>query len=84
VNVPKNLCFKIEARSSLFRLTQALLETSFGEAGYRGRLTFMLLPILDTKIALGVRFAQLCFSKLSGESHYEEQQETSYQGGRIV
>ncbi|MFH1127421.1 MAG: hypothetical protein ABIG84_04460 [archaeon] len=84
VNTKENLNFKIECRSSLFRITQSVLETAFGEAGYRGGLTFLMFSLLDTKIDLGVRFAQIVFSTLSGNAHYEEQKESSYQGGKVL
>jgi len=83
VNTPPHLMFHIAARTSLFRLTQSLLGCTFGEAGYRGFLTFMLLPFLDGEIELGSRFAQLSFSELKGEAHYEQQSQTNYQGGRL-
>ncbi len=84
VNTKTYLNFKIECRSSLFRITQSVLETSFGEAGYRGMLTFLLFSLLDTKIDLGVRFAQIVFSTLEGSAHYEDQKESSYQGGKVI
>lgn len=84
VNVPEKYNFKIEARSSLFRLAQGVLETAFGEAGYRGRLTFLLFTLTDAEIELGARFAQVAFSTLKGSAHYENQKETSYQGGKII
>jgi len=84
VNTPKNLMFTILPRSSLFRLTQSLLGTGFGEAGYRGCMTYMLLPFADSEIELGARFAQIAFSELKGEADYEQQKESTYQGGRIV
>lgn len=83
VNTPSDLMIHIGARSSLFRLTQSLLGATFGEAGYAGFLTFMLLPVLNGEVELGARIAQLSFSQLSGESHYEEQKETNYQGGKL-
>lgn len=83
VNTPNNLTFHIVPRSSLFRLTQSLLGCSIGEAGYKGFLTFMLLPILDSQIELGARFAQICFTELKGTSNYENQKETNYQGGKL-
>lgn len=84
VNTPEKYNFKIEARSSVFRLAQGVLETAFGEAGYRGRLTFLLFTLLDSNIELGARFAQVAFSTLEGSAHYEKQKETSYQGGKIL
>ena len=84
VNTPRDYNFKIECRSSLFRLTQSVLETAFGEAGYCGTLTFLMFSLLDTKIDLGVRFAQVVFSKLDSDAHYEEQAESSYQGGKVL
>ncbi len=84
VNTPKDIMMKIEIRSSLFRYAQLLLETAFVEAGYKGRLTFMLLPILNTKIALGSRICQISFIRLSSEGNYEEQKEFSYQGGKVI
>lgn len=84
VNTPDKYNFKIEARSSLFRLAQGVLETAFGEAGYKGRLTFLIFTLTDAEIELGARFAQVAFSTLEGRAHYEKQKETSYQGGRIV
>ncbi len=84
INTPKNIKTKIEIRSSLFRINQAFIETGFGEAGYKGRLTFLLSTLLDTKIELGVRFAQIAFYELKDEADYEEQKEKSYQGGRII
>jgi deoxycytidine triphosphate deaminase len=83
VNAPPSLMFHITPRSSLFRLTQSLLGCSFGEAGYRGFLTFLLLPFADSEIELGARFAQLSFSELKGTAQYAEQKESSYQGGRL-
>jgi len=83
VNTPGNLMIHIGARSSLFRLTQSLLGTTFGEAGYKGFLTFMLLPILDGEVELGARIAQLSFGELKGSAHYEDQKETNYQGGKL-
>ncbi len=83
VSTPSNLMFHIAARTSLFRLTQSLLGSTFGEAGYKGFLTFMLLPFADSEIELGARFAQLCFTELRGEAHYESQKETNYQGGKL-
>jgi deoxycytidine triphosphate deaminase len=83
VNAPPHLMFHIAPRSSLFRLTQSMLGCAFGEAGYRGFLTFMLLPFADAEIELGSRFAQLSFSELKGEARYEEQAESSYQGGKL-
>ncbi|RMD57991.1 hypothetical protein D6825_02290, partial [Candidatus Woesearchaeota archaeon] len=81
VDTPPSMMFHIAARSSLFRLTQSSLLCSFGEAGYKGFLTFMLLPFLDGEIELGARFAQLSFSELKGEARYEDQKETNHQGG---
>ncbi len=83
VSTPPNLMFHIAARTSLFRLTQSLLGCTFGEAGYNGFLTFMLLPFLDGEIELGSRFAQLSFTELKGEAHYEQQKESNYQGGKL-
>ncbi|MBW2970154.1 hypothetical protein KY309_01325 [Candidatus Woesearchaeota archaeon] len=83
VNTPSNLMFHIQPRSSLFRLTQSMLGVAFGEAGYKGFLTFMLLPFANSEIELGSRFAQLSFTELKGEAHYEQQKETSYQGGKL-
>ncbi len=83
VSTPPHLMFHIAARTSLFRLTQSLLGCTFGEAGYKGFLTFMLLPFLDGEIELGARFAQLSFTELKGEAHYEQQKESNYQGGKL-
>jgi len=83
VNTPGNLMLQIAPRTSLFRLTQSLLGCGLSEAGYQGFLTFMLVPLLDSEIQLGARFAQLSFIKLEGESHYEQQKESSYQGGKL-
>ncbi len=83
VDTPSDLMFHILPRSSLFRLTQSMLGVAFGEAGYKGFLTFMLLPFTDSQIELGSRFAQLSFTQLTGESHYEQQKESSYQGGKL-
>lgn len=83
VNTPKNCMIHAGPRSSLFRLTQSLLGLTFTEAGYQGYLTFLLLPFLDAELELGARIAQLSFSLLKGEAHYEEQKETNYQGGRL-
>ncbi len=84
VDVPEKYMFKIETRSSVFRLIQGVLETAFGEAGYRGKLTFLLFTLLDAKIELGSRFAQIAFSTLEGCAHYENQKESSYQDGKIL
>lgn len=83
VDTPSSLMFHILPRSSLFRLTQSMLGVAFGEAGYKGFLTFMLLPFTDSQIELGSRFAQLSFTELTGESHYEQQKESNYQGGKL-
>jgi deoxycytidine triphosphate deaminase len=83
LNTPENLMTHITPRSSLFRLTQSLLGCSFGEAGYKGYLTFMLMPFSNSEIELGARFAQLAFSELKGTAHYGEQKETNYQGGKL-
>lgn len=83
VNTPSNMMFHIAPRSSLFRVTQSLLGCSFGEAGYKGFLAFMLLPFLDSELELGTRIAQLSFSELKGESSYEQQKESNYQGGKL-
>ncbi|VVB81342.1 Deoxycytidine triphosphate deaminase [uncultured archaeon] len=83
LNTPSSLMSHITPRSSLFRLTQSLLGCSFVEAGYKGFLTFMLLPFTDSQIELGSRFAQLSFTELTGEAHYEQQKESNYQGGKL-
>ena len=83
VNQPNNLLIQVAPRTSLFRLTQSLLGCGLSEAGYQGFLTFILVPLLDSEIQLGARFAQLVFIKLEGESHYEQQKESSYQGGKL-
>jgi deoxycytidine triphosphate deaminase len=83
VDTPSNLMLQIAPRTSLFRLTQSLLGCGLSEAGYQGFLTFMLVPLLDSQIELGARFAQLSFIRLDGEAHYEQQKESSYQGGKI-
>ncbi|MBI4017047.1 MAG: hypothetical protein HY363_05135 [Candidatus Aenigmarchaeota archaeon] len=83
LNTPSHLMTHIAARTSLFRLTQSGLFCTFAEAGYKGFLTFMLLPFCRSEIDLGARFAQLCFSELKGEAHYEQQKETNYQGGKL-
>ncbi len=84
VKCPKEWFFKIEIKSSLFRLAQMILETAFGEADYKGKLTFLLLPTMDTSLAMGAGIAQIAFYELSSPASYEEQYSTSYQGGRIV
>ncbi|GEM_PF-2451883 len=84
INTPEDLYFKIEIRSTLFRYGQMILETAFGDAGYKGRLTFLLLPTLDTKLALGCRVAQISFVTLTSRAHYENQKECGYQGGKIL
>lgn len=83
VNTPNDLMIHITPRSSLFRLTQSLLGCSFGEAGYKGFLTFMLMPFLDSEIELGARFAQISFSEIKGHGDYEQQKEKNYQGGKL-
>lgn len=83
VNIPSNIMCHIESRTTLFRLTQSGLFTTVGEAGYRGFLTFMLLPFLGSEIELGSRFSQLVFTELKGEGHYEQQKESNYQGGKL-
>ncbi len=84
MNTPEDLYFKIEIKSTLFRYAQMILETAFGEPGYKGRLTFLLLPILDTKLALGSGIAQISFIELSSKAHYDMQKEKKYQGGKII
>jgi len=83
LNTPDNLMTHIAARTSLFRLTQCLLGSTFGEAGYYGYLTFMLLPFTASEIELGVRFAQLSFSELKGQAQYDQQKVTNHQGGKL-
>ncbi len=83
LNTPDNLMFHIQPRSSLFRITQSMLGHAFGEAGFKGFLTFMLFPVLDSEIELGARIAQLSFSELKGEASYADQKETNYQGGKL-
>ena len=83
LNTPPHLMTHIAARTSLFRLTQSGLFCTFAEAGYKGFLTFMLLPFCQSEIDLGARFAQLSFSELKGEAHYEQQKEANYQGGKL-
>ena len=83
LNTPAQLMSHITPRSSLFRLTQSLLGCSFVEAGYKGFLTFMLLPFTDSQIELGSRFAQLSFTELTGQGNYEQQKESNYQGGKL-
>ena len=83
VNIPSNIMCHIESRTTLFRLTQSGLFTTVGEAGYRGFLTFMLLPFLGSEIELGSRFSQLVFTELKGEGHYEQQAQSNYQGGKL-
>ena len=84
VNTPEDIQFKLEIRSSLFRFGNCILETGFGEAGYRGKLTNLLYSILGTEIEIGVRVCQLAFYQLDGKEHYEKQKQTNYQGGKIV
>ncbi len=84
VRCPKEWFFKIEIKSSLFRLAQMMLETAFGEADYKGKLTFLLFPTLDTSLAMGAGIAQIAFYELSSPASYEEQHTSSYQGGKIV
>ena len=83
VNTPSDLMIHAGPRSSLFRFTQSLMGLTFTEAGYKGYLTFLLFPILGGELELGARIAQLSFSQLTGESNYEDQKETNYQGGKI-
>lgn len=83
VDTPSQLMFHITPRSSLLRLTQSLLGYGFGEAGYKGFLTFLLLPALQGEVELGTRIAQLSFTELKGEAHYEQQAEANYQGGKL-
>jgi deoxycytidine triphosphate deaminase len=83
VNMPEDLMFHIVPRSSLFRFTQSLLHASVTEAGYRGYLAFMLVPLLNSEIELGTRFAQFVFSELKGKAHYEQQKFTNQQGGKL-
>lgn len=84
VNTPEDIQFKLEIRSSLFRYGNCILETGFGEAGYKGRMTCLMYSLLGTEIDAGVRFCQLAFYKLDGKEHYEKQKHTNYQGGKIV
>lgn len=83
VDTPSHLMLQIAPRTSLFRLTQSLLGCGLSEAGYQGFLTFMMVSLLDSEIELGARFAQLSFTELKGEAHYEQQKESNYQGGKL-
>lgn len=83
VNTPENLMGVNIHRTSLFRFTQSIMAFGFTEAGYKGFLTFVLVPMLDSSLQLGSRVAQMSFSLLTGRSNYEQQQEASYQGGRL-
>ena len=84
LNMPKDHMSIVEARTSLHRYTQAKLIATFIEAGYKGFLTFMIIPSIPAEIELGARFASLAFTKLTTEESYEDQKEFSNQGGRIV
>ena len=84
VQMPTDVMLDIGPRSSAFRYAQVSLEATFGEAGYKGFLTFLLRANLDAEIELGSRFAQLVFSQLTGHSHYEGQRELNYQGGKLI
>ncbi len=83
VNTPNNIMLHAALRTSLFRLTQSILGCGFTEAGYKGYHAFMLIPILDSELELGARFAQFSFVQLTGESDYAKQKEASYQGGKL-
>src|SRR3989344_2945870 len=83
VNTPEDHMFHIQARTSLFRFTQSALLTTVGEAGYKGFLTFVLVPFLKSEIELGARFAQFIFTELKGKASYEQQKYTNQQGGKL-
>ena len=83
VNTPEDHMFHIQARTSLFRFTQSTLLCTVGEAGYRGFLTFVLVPFLKSEIELGTRFAQFTFTELKGKANYEQQKFTNQQGGKL-
>jgi len=83
VNIPTNMLCDIKSRSTVFRYGPNDLFCTVGEAGYRGYLTFVLLPFLANELELGARFCQVLFSELRGESHYEDQKQASYQGGKL-
>ena len=83
VNTPEHLMGTNIHRTSLFRFTQSMMAFGFTEAGYKGYLTFVLIPFLDSSLQLGSRVAQMSFSLLTGKSNYEQQKEASYQGGRL-
>ena len=85
VNTPEKLNWAIEPRSSLFRYCQCDIVTGFGEAGYKGLLTVMFKPTIQgAGIDIGVRFMQITFNTLDSDSHYENQNESNYQGGNIL
>ncbi len=84
VNMPNDYIGIMEARTSLHRFTQAQLIATFIEAGYKGTLTLMLIPSLETELELGSRIAQISFAKLTSTASYDEQKETSWQGGKIL
>jgi len=83
LKMPRNMMAHLANRSSVFRFTQSTMSFGFIEAGFEGYLTFLLNPSLNGSIQLGARVAQVAFSMLTGESHYGEQKETNYQGGKI-
>ena len=83
VNTPDDHMFHIHARTSLFRFTQSTLLCTVGEAGYRGFLTFVLVPFLKSEIELGMRFAQFTFTELKGKAQYDAQKQANYQGGKL-
>lgn len=83
VKTPEDHMFHIQARTSLFRFTQSILLTTVGEAGYKGFLTFVLVPFLKSEIELGTRFAQFIFTELKGKASYEQQKFVNQQGGKI-
>lgn len=83
VNTPEDHMFHIQARTSLFRFTQSALLCTVGEAGYKGFLTFVMVPFLNSEIELGTRFAQFTFTELKGKAQYESQKQANYQGGKL-
>ena len=83
VNIPDNIMLTLAHRTSLFRFTQSIMGFGFGEAGYKGYLTFMLIPSLDCSVQLGSRVAQMSFSLLTGKADYSSQHEANYQGGKL-
>jgi len=81
VNVPDDLAIYISRRSTIFR-SGLMLDATYTNPGYHGKLTFLLINFNETSVLIekGFRIVQLGFFEVNGES---EKYNGNWQGGVI-